>query len=405
MNTSVSVLIVGIGGYGNNYAKEILFNNDRDDYRIVGIVDPYADKSPMIGEIRKRKIPVFSTMEEFYKNYNADYVCIASPIQFHSEQTITALRKGANVLCEKPLAPTVQEGKEMLKVQQEKDRFVGIGYQWSFSKAIQSLKQDIVAGLFGKPLRLKTMVIWPRDFAYYNRSAWAGKKKDSNGNWILDSVASNATAHYLHNMFYVLGSSIEKSACPDRLQTELYRANNIENYDTAATRIFTEEDVELLYLVTHATKVKMEPRFLYEFEKASIYFDQDKEGKIIAKFKDGSQKVYGDPFADSLNKIWVMLDAVRDKGSYLCGIEAALPHVLSINGMQEAVADIVDFPEEKIKPLKDTQGNDKAVYVDGLADIMLDCYNNWKLPNEIGVEWAKTVGEISLKGYEFFPLK
>jgi len=55
-----------------------------------------------------------------------------------------------------------------------------IGYQWSYSEGIQSLKKDILSGLFGKPIRMKSLCLWPRDFAYLqeqlglpeNRSEW-----------------------------------------------------------------------------------------------------------------------------------------------------------------------------------------------------------------------------------------
>ncbi len=404
MSKSISVLIVGIGGYGENYVNELLARDAKGKFQIVGMVDPYPEKSSRIMEIKERDIPLFTTMEEFYENSTADFVCISTPLQLHYEQTILALKKGAVVLCEKPLAPTIQEGREMLKVQHDVGKPVGIGYQWSYSKAIQSLKKDIITGVFGKPVRLKTLVSWPRDFNYYNRNSWAGKKKTSNGKWVLDSVASNATAHYLHNMFYVLGPVIEESTWPTHLQVELYRANKIENYDTAAARIFTKQGVELLYLVTHAGGKKLEPRFCYEFEEAVVYFDQDKDSQIVAKFSDGSQKNYGDPFAERFNKIWIMMEAARGNGSHLCGIEAALPHVLAINGMQEAVSVIEDFPTGVIKYIKDEQGNDEAVYVEGLVEVLVDCYNSWKLPHEVGTKWAKGAGEYNLEGYDYFPV-
>lgn len=367
------------------------------------MVDPFPENSSRVDEIRQKGIAIFSSMEEFYENNLADIVCISSPIQYHSGQTIMALKNGAGVICEKPLSATVQEGHQMLEVQQQVDRPVGIAYQWSFSKAIQSLKSDILDGVLGKAIRLKTLVLWPRDYKYYNRSSWAGKQQDNNGKWILDSVANNATAHYLHNMFYVLGQSIEESAWPKKIQAELYKANKIENFDTSAARIWTEQGVELLYLVTHATQEQINPRFCYEFENATVYFDQDRDSQIVAEFKDGSQKVYGNPFADSLNKIWIMLDAIKGEGSYLCGIEAALPHVIAINGMQEAVRGIPRFPEELVKTSKDNEGKDTAVYVEGLSDLMMDCYNNWNLPHELGVNWAKVGEEYSLTGYDQYP--
>ncbi|AZO94393.1 Gfo/Idh/MocA family oxidoreductase [Halocella sp. SP3-1] len=402
MKDLISVLLVGIGGYGKNYFDELANNTNRSDYQIAAVVDPYAEKSPKIKEVRGRGIPVFSKMEDFYQEHTADYVCISSPIQFHASQTVIALDNGAGVICEKPLSATVQEGRKMLEAERESDRPVGIAYQWSFSQAIQLLKKDIIAGVFGKPLRLKTLVSWPRDIEYYKRNNWAGKKRDS-GQWILDSVANNATAHYLHNMFYVLGKEIEKSAWPVKLRAELYRANDIDNYDTAAVRVFTEQGVELLYLATHASQEKINPRFSYEFEQAIIYFDQDKDCQIKAEFKDGRNKVYGDPFADKFNKIWTVLDAIKGEGSYLCGVEAALPHVICVNGMQESLPEISNFPNELIEQDRDEDGRERGVYVKGLSKLFLDCYNNWQLPDETEVHWTELGKEVDLTAYEYFP--
>lgn len=402
MTDLVSVLLVGIGGYGKNYFDELVNNKNRDDYQITAVVDPYAEKSSKIKEVLSREIPVFTKMEEFYQENTADYVCISSPIQFHASQTVMALKNGAGVICEKPLSVTVQEGREMLKAEQESNRPVGIAYQWSFSKAIQLLKKDIIAGVFGKPIRLKTLVSWPRDIEYYKRNNWAGKKRD-NGQWILDSVANNATAHYLHNMFYVLGNETEKSAWPVKLKAELYRVNDIENYDTAAVRVFTDQGVELFYLATHASQEKINPRFCYEFEQAIIYFDQDKDCQIKAEFKDGRNKVYGDPFADKFNKIWTILDAIKGEESYLCGVEASLPHVICVNGMQESLSQINDFPDELIEKARDKDGREQGVYVKGLSNLLLDCYNKWQLPYETGIYWAELGKEVDLTAYEYFP--
>src|SRR5690606_34582742 len=109
------------------------------------------------------------------------------------------------------------------------------------------------SGAFGKPKRLRTIVLWPRSDRYYARG-WAGKLRDQAGNLVMDSVANNATAHYIHNMFYVLGRATDESARPARVTAELYRANRIENYDTAAMRVHTEDGVELLYFGSHAVR-------------------------------------------------------------------------------------------------------------------------------------------------------
>lgn len=45
----------------------------------------------------------------------------------------------------------------MIRARDHAGKQVSIGYQWSFSEAIGELKADVAAGLFGEPLRFKTL--------------------------------------------------------------------------------------------------------------------------------------------------------------------------------------------------------------------------------------------------------
>ena len=47
-------------------------------------------------------------------------------------------------------------------------------------------------------------------------------------------------------MFFILGSGNSSDAYPAAVQAELYRARDIENYDTAALRCWTQGGVEIL---------------------------------------------------------------------------------------------------------------------------------------------------------------
>ena len=169
---------------------------------------------------------------------------IVTPIHLHAEHTCFALRNGANVLCEKPLAGTLIDALAMHEAQREASErggpFTAIGYQWSFSQAVQSLKRAILSGSLGRPVRMRTMVHQPRPIGYFRRNDWAGRIRTPDGHSVFDSPVNNASAHFLHNMFYLLGATRETSATPAWVQAELYRANAIENYDTAALRCRTQ---------------------------------------------------------------------------------------------------------------------------------------------------------------------
>ena len=210
MKEPLTILLVGAGGYGNFYIDLLLDAKAPRDFRVAGVVEPNPTGSLRLKELFRENVPLYRSLDEFYTQHRADLAVISSPIQFHAQQIITAVTAGSHVLCEKPLCATVEEGKALIQAAKNTGKLVAVGYQWSFSQAIQDLKKDIGRGLLGRAQRMKTMVLWPREFAYFRRNNWAGRIKDDQGRWVLDSVVNNATAHFLHNMFFILGELREK---------------------------------------------------------------------------------------------------------------------------------------------------------------------------------------------------
>lgn len=380
------VTLCGIGGYGELYAGELLNMGPERNASFAAAVDPAPERSSLIGKIQEKSIPIFKSLDEMYERIIPDLVVVSAPIQFHAPQAILSLRKGSSVLCEKPLCATAHEAISMANAARNSGRMLEIGYQWSFSPAVQAMKKDIMDGRFGRPLRMKTLVLWPRNSAYYGRSAWAGKIKSVTGDWVLDSPANNATAHYLHNMLYLLGSEPDTSAMPLSVQAELYRANDIENYDTAAIRAGVSGGVEVLFLTTHAVAGVVGPVSCYEFEKATISYESQAGGVFHAKTKSGEIIVYGNPDDDWTRKLWRTLEEVQSgRQSSLCGVGAASAQTLCIDAAQKC--GITPFPKEFICSTKD--GDATQTWVPSLAATFIQCYNMNLLPSEVGsIPWA-----------------
>ena len=70
--------------------------------------------------------------------------------------------------------------------------------------------------------------------------------------------------------------------------------------------------------------------FAYEFEDATVEYTAYSECSLIARFKDGSVRTYGDPTAPGAEwkKLWHCVDAIRSGEPVACGIEAASAHTL-----------------------------------------------------------------------------
>jgi len=399
-NKPVSVVMLGISSYGFYYLSTLLKEFQPGTIELRAVVSRSPGKSDLYSELKRLGVQTFPTLSAFYDSGNsAELVIISSPLHYHVPQSCEALGHGSHVLCEKPIGATVQEAEQLIQSRDKNDRWVMIGYQWSFSQAIQSLKRDVLKGEFGKPIRMKSLCFWPRDDAYYRRNNWAGRKKDDEGNWILDSPANNAMAHFLHNMFYVLGDKIDTSAVPAEVTAELYRAYEIENFDSVACRALTERGVEFLFYASHTIPQDKGPMFSFEFEKATVSYGEFSDS-IIVKDYQGIEKNYGSPETDhQFRKLFEAVTAVREPKLILCGPEAALSQTLCVNGMQESVLDAEKFPGSMIQEDK----RRKKRWVKGLAEALYDCYQKGILPSEANYPWARCGRTVDLNGYTYFP--
>jgi len=376
----LSIALVGLGGYGNEYLR-MLVADGLEGTRLVAGVDPSPDSCKFLREFEQAGIPIFPDLDAFYGEMSADLVIVSTPIHHHAPMTCRALAGGSHVLCEKPLAATMQDAQAMRDAEQQSQRQVAVGYQWSFSPAIIRLKRDILAGRFGKAVRLKTIALWPRNASYYARARWAGKIKMGD-RWVMDSPVSNATAHYLHNMLYLLGPEEHLSAVPATITAETYRAKPIENYDTAMLRCITEREEEILFYTTHSSCTSVGPISLFEFELATVSYSRGDGAAVVAHFADGTTESYGEPDDTPSSKLVLTAEAIRNRTRSRCGIEAASSHLSVVNAIQKTHDEIPVFSESLIQTVEVGE-TDSLVCVKGLDEVMLQCYDVGLLPSEI----------------------
>ncbi|MBA2480968.1 MAG: Gfo/Idh/MocA family oxidoreductase [Planctomycetes bacterium] len=402
MTGPVTVALVGLGGYGGTYLRALLDPAHADRVQLVAGIDPEPHRCKDIDELRARGIHLFTGYDGFLGQARADLVVISSPIHLHAEQTCRALAQGMHVLCEKPLCSTIQDAERMSEAHRASGRHAAIGYQWSYAPAISAAKRDIMAGRFGAARLLKTKALWPRTLGYYGRSPWAGALRSREGEWVLDSPVNNATAHFLHNAFFCLGRARDASARPESVVAELYRANEIGNYDTAALRARMPDGAEVFYIASHAADPETETCFSYRFERGAIEYRRGTESVITGVFDDGSRKEFGSADDhDDLEKLWAMIAAIRGGETPACPPSAALAQTLCMNGAQESMREITSFPASMVETTG--AGDERRRFVPGLHAELSRCYDEAKLPSELGFRWARPGIPIDLTNYRSFP--
>ncbi|MGI6173838.1 MAG: Gfo/Idh/MocA family protein [Christensenellales bacterium] len=359
-----NIVLFGIGGYGAGYVRALAQHGEEYGMRVVAAVDPYPPKEGF-------SAPVFDTAEDFYASgIRADLAVISTPISLHEEMTVSAMRHGCDVLLEKPVSPDLASAERILAASRETGKMCSVGFQLCFDASMRALKRDIISGLYGKPVALKSITLWPRNFAYYKRgTGWAGRRTDAQGRLTLDSVASNATAHYLMNMLWILGEDMEGASPLACTSCYTARANDIETFDTVILEGLCR-GIPVKYIASHAVSESevQNPLMIYTFEKATIVLAMEGNRNIYAFFRDGRTKVYpsvtvGDN--DNDIKLRFMKDALSGEAPLPCPIECAMEHVRAMDYCNAAMPEVL--------PATPNDARD-GVYAKGLADRLREAF-------------------------------
>jgi predicted dehydrogenase len=86
--------------------------------------------------------------EELLDDENVEAVIVALPLHLHAEASIKAMRKGKHVLCEKLMAHSVHQCKEMARVAIAEDKLLSVGHQRHYSvlydTAVDLVKKNVI---------------------------------------------------------------------------------------------------------------------------------------------------------------------------------------------------------------------------------------------------------------------
>ncbi len=186
-----------------------------------------------------------------YKNYvdllandEIDVVVVCTPSGLHPLVSISALRAGKHVVCEKPMALNIADAKKVNETAKAEGRVFFEVKQNRYTPAIQALKSLIDDGSLGTLLMGNITVRWNRPQAYYDSNDWYGTISMDGG------VVLNQAIHHIDLLQWICGkplSVLSKTAILD---------HDIEAPDTALAIIQFENDVLANVEITTCAAVK-----------------------------------------------------------------------------------------------------------------------------------------------------
>jgi 1,5-anhydro-D-fructose reductase (1,5-anhydro-D-mannitol-forming) len=141
----VNWLVVGIGDLTTKRAIPAILEEARSE--LYGVVTRDPGKAAAYPGVK-----AWTSLEEALADPQIDAVYVASPVVFHAEHTLAALRAGKHVLCEKPVAMDYGQAQGMAEAAGASGKVVGVAYfRRLFPKLIRA-KQLIADGVIGQPV-------------------------------------------------------------------------------------------------------------------------------------------------------------------------------------------------------------------------------------------------------------
>ena len=149
--------VIGLGMMGRNHVR--VWDEAVEGVELVAVADP--DSAAVARATAGRRARGFEDSDRMLAEEELDLVSIVAPTSLHLPVTLAALRAGANVLVEKPIAATREEATEMIDAAEAAGRMLTVGHIERFNPAIRELRRRLAAGELGRIFQVKATRLGP----------------------------------------------------------------------------------------------------------------------------------------------------------------------------------------------------------------------------------------------------
>ena len=134
---ALRVGVIGAGVMGSNHARVLA---GLPDVRLVGVVDPLPAHRMRATELANCR--TFDSLDELLGE-GVEAVTIAAPTHLHHEIALACIARKVHVLVEKPIASSVEEGRDIVGAAQRAGVTLMVGHVERFNPAVAAVKQAL----------------------------------------------------------------------------------------------------------------------------------------------------------------------------------------------------------------------------------------------------------------------
>lgn len=344
---------IGIIGCGKiAQVRHIPEYADHPEAKLLGFYDINQARAEKLA--RQHGGTAYETVEALLANPEIQVVSICAANFAHAELTIAALRAGKHVLCEKPMAVTLEECEAMVEEAKKAGKYLMIGHNQRLAKAHATARELIEADTIGRIVTFRTT------FGHGGPETWS--VDPGQNTWFFDKskAAMGAMAdlgiHKTDLIHFLTGARVVRTTARLTTLDKRYANGELIGVDDNAICIYELSDGTLGTMTASWTNYGPEDNstILYGTKGVMRIYD-DPAHSIVVNLNDGTTKYYDvDAIQTNDNQtksgvidLW-MESLVQDKAPEISG-ESALAAMravfASIRSSETGMA--VEIPENR----------------------------------------------------------
>ncbi|HSV95844.1 MAG TPA: Gfo/Idh/MocA family oxidoreductase [Spirochaetota bacterium] len=168
--------------------------------RVTSCADPDGSRLSSFA----RRFAVKATYDDAAKlmeKERPDALFVGIPHHLHHPLAMLALGLGHNVLCEKPLAITMDQAREICDTARKNDLRLGVNYQYRYDRNAHALIMACREGLLGAISHCRCNMPWHRGPEYFSTGTWRARKGEAGGGTLITQ-----TSHWIDIALEAMGS-------------------------------------------------------------------------------------------------------------------------------------------------------------------------------------------------------
>jgi predicted dehydrogenase len=193
----------GIIGCGKIAINHVVALQQIEGVEVQAVVDVDADRARLFAD--RFGVPMaFTDLDEMLAS-GLEAVTVCTPHSAHEAGVIAAAAHGVHVLCEKPMALSLDEADRMITATESAGVWFGVVFQRRFWPPAQRIRRAIDEGALGTPIVGGVVARFNRDAAYY-AEPWRGRL-DAEGGGVLMTQA----IHHIDLLQWFMGPAVRVS--------------------------------------------------------------------------------------------------------------------------------------------------------------------------------------------------